>query len=330
MKPIGLLKSLCLAGGLGLAGLACTALPATAKTLRMVSAYPDSNFHTQNIRHFAELLDAGSGGGLSVKLFANSAIYKAPEILGAVGQGEVPLGEIFLSAYANEDPLFGADAVAYLISGYAGAKALDTAMRPLLEKHLEARGVKLLYTVPWPPAGFYATRRIDTAADLSGMKIRSASPITKQWTDRFGMQTVVIQVPELAQAFATGAVDSMFTASALAPSIQAWDFTHYFYDLQAVLTRNAVVMNINDFKTLSPEDQAALMAAAGQAEADGWAASQAADAAAKALMVQHGMQVLPPSPELEAAMKAAGREVAAAWLATLPEDSRAVLAEFVK
>lgn len=327
MKILNTFKTFCLLGGLG---LTFQAAPALAETLKMVSAYGDTNFHTQNIRSFSEILTEKSDGALNVQLFANSSIYKAPEILAAVGEGQVPLGEIFLAAFANEDALLGADAVAYLISGYDGAAKLDATTRDTLEAHLEAKGVKLLYTVPWPPAGFYSTREITSINDLKGMKIRSASPITKAWTDKFDMQTVVIQVPELSQAFATGAVDAMFTASALAPAIQAWEFTGYFYDLQAVLTRNAVVMNLDAFNALSNEDQFALMAAAEVAETAGWAASKASDDANKALMIEHGMKVIAPSPELETGLRAAAQEVAQEWLTGLPSDVQPLLAEFIK
>ncbi|MAM83522.1 MAG: C4-dicarboxylate ABC transporter substrate-binding protein [Acidobacteria bacterium] len=303
---------------------------ASAETLRMASPYPETNFHTANIHYFIDALEQDSDGRLNVKLFANSSIFKAPEILPAVGGKLVDLGEIFLAAYANEDPLFGADAVSYLISGYDGAERLDAATRSVLEDHLAAKGVKLLYTVPWPPAGLYTTREINAVADLNGMKIRSASPITKEWTDKFGMQSVVIQVPELAQAFATGVVDSMFTASALAPSIQAWEFTKYFYDIQAVLTRNAVVMNLEEFNALSPEDKTAVLDAAAKAQEAGWAASRQADLANKKLMEEHGMQIVTPSPELEQAMRAAAREVIANWMITLPDDEKAVLVEFAQ
>lgn len=303
-------------------GIAASAGLARAEEYKMVSAYADGNFHTQNLRKFIDDLKTSTDGAVDVSLFSNSSVFKAPEIMGAVGDGLVGFGEVFLAAYANEDPLFGADAVAYLISGYDEAAQFDAATRDLLAQHLESRNLKLLFTVPWPPAGFYSTRPLATPADLDGLRMRSSTPITKQWTDKFDMQTVVVQVPELAQAFATGALDAMFTASALAPAVKAWEFTGYFYDLGAVLTRNAVVMNLDAFEALDPALQAKVLAAARRAEEAGWAASKEADAANKALMAENGMQIEAPSPELESALKGGADEVIESWLVSLPDDVR--------
>ncbi len=311
------------AGALALAaGLFAGTAGAYAEDYRMVSAYPDSNFHTQNLRAFIDDVKTSTDGKIDISLFSNSSVLKAPEILHGVGDGLVGFGEIFLAAYANEDPLFGADAVAYLISGYDQAAKFDAATRELLAKRLEDRGLKLLFTVPWPPAGFYSTRPLNSAADLDKLRMRSSTPITKEWTDKFNMQTVVVQVPELAQAFATGALDAMFTASALAPAVKAWEFTEYFYDLGAVLTRNAVVMNLEAYNALDPELQQKLLAASKKAEEAGWAASRKADDANKTLMAENGMKIAKPTPELEGALKQAANEVIETWLASLPEDAR--------
>lgn len=307
------------------ASLMTGAAGALAEDYRMVSAYPDNNFHTQNLRKFIDDVKTSTDGKIDISLFSNSSVLKAPEIMPGVGDGLVGFGEIFLAAYANEDPLFGADAVAYLITGYDQAAKFDAATRELLAKRLQDRGLKLLFTVPWPPAGFYSTRPLNSAADLDKLRMRSSTPITKAWTDKFDMQTVVVQVPELAQAFATGALDSMFTASALAPAVKAWEFTEYFYDLGAVLTRNAVVMNLDAYNALDPELQQMLLAASKKAEEAGWAASRKADDANKTLMAENGMKIAEPSPELEGALKQAANEVIETWLASLPEDARAAV-----
>jgi TRAP-type C4-dicarboxylate transport system substrate-binding protein len=49
----------------------------------------------------------------------NASLFKAPEIKRAVQSGQAQIGEILISGYSNEDPLFGLDSVPFLATSYA-------------------------------------------------------------------------------------------------------------------------------------------------------------------------------------------------------------------
>ena len=86
-------------------------------------------------------------------MHANGSLFKANEIKRAVQGGQAQIGEILLVNLENENPVYGADGIPFLAVSYAEARKLATAQRPLLDKLLGAQGIKLLYTVPWPPQG---------------------------------------------------------------------------------------------------------------------------------------------------------------------------------
>src|SRR6266849_195647 len=187
---------------LGFAGVA------TAQTKwDLPAAYSPGNFHTENIQQFANDVDKATGGKLKITVHSNASLFKAPEIKRAVQGAQAR--EILLVNFENENPLFGVDGVPFLATSYVDSMKLYKASRPALEKLLAAQGIKLLYTVPWPPQGIFSKKPISGIADMKGLKWRAYSPATARIAELVGAQPVTVQVAELSQAMATGVIDSM-------------------------------------------------------------------------------------------------------------------------
>ena len=138
----------------------------------MPTAYPPSNYHTENIAQFVADLDAATGGKLKITVHNNASLFKANEIKRAVQSNQAQIGEILISGYANEDPLFGLDSVPFLATSYADAQKLWKASRKALDEHFAKQGLKVLYAVPWPPQGIYSNKPLNTIADMKGLKMR--------------------------------------------------------------------------------------------------------------------------------------------------------------
>ena len=79
-----------------------------------------------------------------------------------------------------------------------------------------------------------------------------------------------MQVPEVPQMFATGAIQAMITSSATGTSTKAWEFVKNYYDTSAFHPKNAVVVNQRAFSKLPKNEQSALVKAAASAEKRGW------------------------------------------------------------
>ena len=54
--------------------------------------------------------------------------------------GQAQIGEILLSGYSNEDPLFGLDSVPFLATSYADAAKLWKASRKAIEERFAKQG----------------------------------------------------------------------------------------------------------------------------------------------------------------------------------------------
>ncbi|HSW23254.1 MAG TPA: C4-dicarboxylate ABC transporter substrate-binding protein, partial [Burkholderiaceae bacterium] len=140
------------------------------------AAYPATNFHTENLVQFANDVDKASGGKLKISVHANASLFKAPEIKRAVQGGQAQIGEILLANFANENPLYALDGIPFLATGYGDAQRLYAAQKAALDKLLESQGMKLLFSVPWPPQGIYTKKEIDSVVDMRGIKWRAYSP----------------------------------------------------------------------------------------------------------------------------------------------------------
>ncbi|MCY7317257.1 MAG: TRAP transporter substrate-binding protein [Ramlibacter sp.] len=294
------------------------------------AAYPASNFHTVNLEQFAKDVDQASGGKLKIQVHANASLFKAPEIKRAVQQGQAQIGEILLVNYQNEWQPFGADGLPFLADSYDSSMKLYKAQRPLLDKKLAEQGMFLLYAVAWPPQGIYSKKPINSAADMKGLKWRAYSPATARIAELVGAQPVTIQAAELSQAMATGVVDSYMSSGSTGYDSKTYEHIKNWYDTQAWLPKNAVLVNRAAFNALDKPTQDALMAAGAAAETRGWAASQAENTRTQNLLKQNGMSIITPSPQLKADMKKVGDTMLKEWMDKAGAEGKAMVDAYSK
>ena len=294
------------------------------------AAYPATNFHSVNLQQFADDVDKASGGKLKITVHANASLFKAPEIKRAVQGGQAQIGEILLVNFQNEWQIFGADGIPFLADSYDEAVKLWRVQKPLLEKKLAEQGMMVLYAVPWPPQGVYSKRPLNSAADLKGMKWRAYSPATARIAELVGAQPVTVQAAEVSQAFATGVTESMMSSGSTGADAKLHEHVKFWYDTQAWLPKNAVIVNRAAFNALDKATQDAMLKAAADAEVRGLAASKKANGDSLAVLRAGGMQILPPSAQLKTDMKKVGDTLLKEWLDKAGPEGRQLVDAFLK
>jgi TRAP-type C4-dicarboxylate transport system substrate-binding protein len=294
------------------------------------AAYPATNFHSENLVQFANDVDKASGGKLKITVHANASLFKAPEIKRAVQGGQAQVGEILLVNFQNEAQLFGADGLPFLADSYDSAMKLYQAQKPLLEKKLGEQGISLLYAVAWPPQGIYAKKQINAAADLKGVKWRAYSPATARIAELVGAQPVTIQASELSQALATGVVESYMSSGSTGVDSKTYEHLKFFFDTQAWLPKNAVVVNKAAFEALDAATKQAVLKAAADAEVRGWAASRRVNTASLDTLKANGVSIVPPSAALKADMKKVGDVMLKEWLDKAGPEGQAMVDAYRK
>lgn len=292
------------------------------------TAYPAFNFHSKNNELFVKDVDAATGGALKITPHFGASLFKMPEIKRAVQTGNAQMGEFFMVSFQNEAPIFGADGLPFLVSNYDEAFKLYQAQKPLLQKLLDKQGQVLLYAVAWPPQGIYTKKPINSAADLKGMKWRVYSPTTARIGELVGAQPVTIQEAELSQALATGVIEGLITSSATGADNKLFENLKYYYNVQAWIPKNAVVVNKKAFGALPKPQQDAVLKAAAAAEERGWKESREVDARSLAALKAGGMSVEQPSAQLKADLAKVGDIVLKEWIEKAGADGKAMLDAF--
>ena len=310
---------------------ALLALTANAQTKwDMPTPYSDGEFHTVNVKLFAADVHKATNNQLDINVHSNGSLIKHPDMLRAVSTGQVNVVELLLGQFGNEDPVFAADNVPFVATGYDNAWKFYQAQKPYLEKKLLGRGVRLLYAVAWPGQGIYTKNALKSVADLKGVKFRTYSPQTARLAELLGASPTVIQVPEIPQAFATGTVHAMITSSATGTSSKAWEFVKNYYLTNAFHPKNIVAVNERAFQRLSDAQKKALLEAAATAEQRGWDLSRQREGAANKLLGDNGMTLHTPDAEMRAAFTKVGDTILAEWLKAAGADGEAIIAGFRK
>src|SRR5436190_24313766 len=106
---------------ISLAALTASAAAQAQNKWDMPTPYGDGEFHTVNVRQFAEDVKKASGGQIDINVHANGSLIKHPDILPAVSTGQVPIAEFLLGQFGNEEAVFNADNAPLPAAGYVNA-----------------------------------------------------------------------------------------------------------------------------------------------------------------------------------------------------------------
>jgi TRAP-type C4-dicarboxylate transport system substrate-binding protein len=313
-----------------IAAALCTGNVSAQAKWDLPTGYAASSYQTQNVQQFADEVDRATGGKLKITLHANGSLFKANEIKRAVQTGQAQAGEFILSGTANENSLFGVDSVPFLATSYTEARRLWTASKPAIEKLLASQGMRVLFVSPWPPQGLYSIKPVNSAADLRGTKMRAYNPATSRIAQLLKAQPTTIQLAELSQALATGTVENFLTSSASGVENKLFEQTKYFYDVNAWLPKNVVVVNQKSFDALDKAAQEAVIKAGVAAEARGWRVSEEKDSEYVKELATKGMKVGNAPDALRKELMDIGQTMTAEWLKTAGDEGKAIVEAYRK
>ena len=162
-------------------------------------------------------------------------------------------------------------------------------------------------------------------ADLKGLKWRAYSPATSKIAELVGAQPVTVQAAEVSQALATGVIDSMMTSGATGFDSKTYEHIKKYYDTQAWIPKNALIVNQKAFDALDTSTQAALLKAAAEAEARGWKLSAEKNAWYLDQLKGKGMTIIVPSEQLTADLRKVGNYMLAEWQRKAGDEGRKVI-----
>jgi TRAP-type C4-dicarboxylate transport system substrate-binding protein len=141
---------------------------------------------------------------------------------------------------------------------------------------------------------------------------------------------VTVQASEVSQALATGVIDSYMSSGSTGFDSKTYEHIKNWYDTQAWLPKNAVIVNQAAFNALDKATQDAVLKAAADAEARGWKLSQEKNQWYIDQLKAKGMNIVTPPAQLSADLKKIGDTMVADWIKKAGPDGQAIVDAYKK
>ena len=314
--------------GLAIAGalMATTTLAdGHAQSWDMPMAYAATNFHSEQGVVFADLVREYTEGAIDITVHPGGSLFGGGDIKRAVQTGQVPIGERFMSAHANEAPLLGWDNLPFIATSYDDNAKLWEAARDSVNAQLSDLNLVALYTCPWPGQGFYFNQEVNSSADTQGIKFRSYNSATATFAEELGMIPVQIEAAELSQALATGVASAFISSGSTGYDRKVWEHLSHYYKVNAWLPRNYVMVNSQVWDGLDAGVQAGIQKAADETGASCAARSAELSSFYFDELAKNGMSVEDAGPEFLAELEAIGAKMTTEWLEAAGDDGQAIL-----
>ena len=143
-----------------------------------------------------------------------------------------------------------------------------------------------------------------------------------------GAQPVTVQAAEVSQALATGVIDSYMSSGATGYDSKTYEHIKNWYDTQAWLPKNAIIVNKAAFDALDKATQSAVLKAAADAETRGWKLSEEKTGWYLDQLRQKGMSIDKPGEQLTADMRKVGNVMLAEWLRKAGPEGKKVIDQY--
>lgn len=289
-------------------------------TMDLANEYPPASIHAQTADAFIAAVSEGSGGSIVITAHHGAALgFRSADHFDAVGDGAVELASTFVGVWAGIDPVFLTSSLPFLAPSIEDNFALYQATKPFYEATMADANQVFLFATPWPPSGLWGNKPLDSMEALAGQRIRTfdangtitlreagASPIQLSWADT---------IPQLT----TGGIDGVLTSADGGAAAQMWEHQSHFTEVNYAMPLQILHMNKDAFEALSAEQQAAVRAAAAEAEAFGWDLLANRVSENYATMQANGMTIVTDvSPDYLAALGAAAETTVNEWKARFP------------
>ncbi len=291
--------------------------------------YGANNFHTKGAQKFANLVKDYTGGSVNITVHAGSSLIKGNP-LKAVKDGTVAMTDMFIPFTSGGGKVFGISALPFIVSSYDDAYKLYQISKPAYEKTAKKWNQKLLYSVSWPPSGFYSNKAMSSISDFKGAKTRTYDKNSASFVNKAGGNAVALPWGEVYSSLRTGMVDSVVTSSASGKDGKFWEVLTNFTKINYAYPLQAVTINLDYWNSLTRNQQKAMLQAASEIEKLQWEISKQEDKVALEMLSKNGMRVSEASVELKAELDKIADELLANYLDGANSQIKNIFKEYKK
>jgi TRAP-type transport system periplasmic protein len=293
----------------------------------MTTEYPVSNISGVGLTTFARLVAANTHDLVkTVNGFDNAMKIGSGEMLRAAQDHRIDGGDAFTGPLEASDPVFGLASLPFVVQSIDAAKAVNARARPLYERALAARGLKLLYITIWPSTGIWSDQALRSVEDLRTLSVRTYDVSSTEVMRNVGATAEFLPFNEAIVKVRDHRLNAILTSGDGGAGRKLWDDLHHFTPVNYAIPVSIAFVRQDDFAALSREQQEEVEAAAAETEKSQFELLANRTAENYRQMRANGVSIDEPAPpSVIAALKKAGTAPIAAWQAKASAEAVAVL-----
>ena len=288
-----------------------------------------NNFHTKGVEKFASLVKDYTKGSVNITIHPGSSLVKGNP-LKAVKDGTVAMADMFIPFTAGGGKVFGISALPFIAQSYEDAYKLYQISKPAYDKVAKKWNQKLLYSVTWPPSGFYGDKKLESLADLKNFKTRTYDKNSANFANGAGGNAVALPWAEVYSALRTGMVNSVITSSSSGKDGKFWEVLSDFTKISYAYPLQAVTINLDYWNSLTKDQKDAMLKAASEIEKEQWDVVRVEDQDALDTMAKNGMKISEASDSLKAELSKVADKMLAEYLSDASNDTKKIFEEYRK
>ncbi|MGY4504426.1 TRAP-type C4-dicarboxylate transport system substrate-binding protein [Bradyrhizobium sp. GM24.11] len=311
-----------------LATLILSAAPAMAQvSWRMTTEYPENNISGIGLTTFADRVAARTNGFVTVtNAFDNQLKISSGEMPRAALEDRIAGGDAFAGALSGLDPVLGFSTLPFLVQSVDIARAANARARPLYEKALAARGLKLLYLTIWPATGLWSDRPLAGADDLPKLNLRAYDANSSEVMKAAGANAQFLPMDKALAGLKEHQLNAFLTSGDGGAGRKLWDFLPYFTAINYAMPVSIAFVRTEAFAALPEPMQREVLAAAAETEQSQLALLAHRTTENYARMRDNGVNIAEPAPpSLVAALRTAATGTITAWEARAGADAAAIV-----
>ena len=303
--------------------LACVALllapsiaTAQAARLTLANEYPATSIQGEADARFARTVAERSAKRIEiVHAYDGASGFRSKDMVDAVAKAIVPIANAYMGALGAVDPVFLLPSLPFLATSPEQGKALADIARSAYERVLARHNQRLLFLSPWPAAGLWANKPIDSAEALKGLRLRTADSSGVLAFKAAGAVPVQVSFADAIPQLKAGQLDAVLSSGDGGAGDRLMEALRHFTAIEYAVTLSMVTINKDAWDALEPALQQSLLSAAAETEAHQWEVLKTRVAANYARMRARGVSIITElSPQFRQALRAAGQVAVDDWV----------------
>ena len=291
-KWIALVLCLCMFSVSCLALTGCSSVGDGKKIIRIAHSQSETHPEHLGLLKFKEYVEENLGDKYEVQIYPNELLGSQKKAIELTQTGAIDFTLVGTPNLENFADVYEVFSMPYLFTSEEAyhAAMMDTDYMDKIYESTDEAGFRVLTWYDVGSRSFYAKKKIETPADLKGLKIRvQESPASIKMANAFGAAASPMSFGEVYTAIQQGVIDGQENPHTINRDQKFWEVQKYITESHYLLWVGPILVSEKWYRKLDDQTKALVNKAAKQAQSVEWAWSDEQDAIALQECLDHGM-----------------------------------------